>query len=86
MDEHECEVHYSPRDRRAPITHEAGPTWRGDARAWHRNAIADAGTSHTLVGRQYVVACEWCRCAFVAPTKDEAIDMFREHEEEMSRG
>lgn len=54
-------------------------------RHWHQDASADTGTSHTLPGRLYIVQCEWCPEAFAAPTKAEAMDMFREHEEEMNR-
>jgi hypothetical protein len=49
----------------------------------HQDCIGDAGTSHTLPGRLYVVQCEWCPEAFAAHTKAVAMIMFRRHEEEM---
>jgi hypothetical protein len=51
---------------------------------WHQTASADSGTSHTLLGRQYVVACEWCPEVFYGPTKAEAVWNFRLHEDEMA--
>lgn len=54
-----------------------------EARRWHQQAMADAGTSHTLPGRLYVVQCEWCPEAFAANTKAEAMAMFRRHEDDM---
>lgn len=51
---------------------------------WHRDASFDSGTSHTRVGRVYVVQCEWCDEAFAAGTAGEAMDMFRIHEEAMA--
>lgn len=83
-DGHECRVYYEPDDRQAPIVHDAPEGWGG--RDWHAEAIADAGTSHTLVGRRYVIACEWCRCVFIAETKGAALDRFRGHEREMATG
>lgn len=50
---------------------------------WHQSATGDAGTSHTLPGRLYVVQCEWCPDAFGAYTKAEAMAMFRRHEKVM---
>ncbi|MBB2956808.1 hypothetical protein [Pseudoclavibacter helvolus] len=50
---------------------------------WHQYAIGDSGTSHTLPGRLYVVQCEWCPLTFAAPTKVEAMALFRAHEEEV---
>lgn len=54
--------------------------------AWHRAAMADAGASHNLPGRLYIVQCEWCPKAFAANTKAEAMDMFREHERVIQEG
>lgn len=54
-----------------------------DIKDWHRDAMADTGTSHSLHGRLYVVQCEWCPEAFAAPTKAEAMVLFRKHEADM---
>lgn len=50
---------------------------------WHQSAIGDTHTSHTLPGRLYIVQCEWCPEAFAAPTKSDAMTMFRTHETAM---
>ena len=83
MSEHECRVHYEPDDRGAPSVSDAPDGWT--AHDWHVDAIGDTGTSHVLVGPRYVVACEWCRCVFVAETKKQAVARFRLHEEEVAR-
>jgi hypothetical protein len=62
-------------------TTEAPKGW-SDAK-WHLEASFRAGTSHVLLGRVYGVACEWCPEKFYAPTRAEAIELFREHEAAM---
>lgn len=86
MSEHECRAHYQPTDQRAPIVHDAPA--ETSAEDWHVAAIGDTHTSHSLVGHRYVVACEWCRCVFIAATKIQAMALFRDHESDMqtSRG
>ncbi|MHA7145466.1 hypothetical protein ACX80U_12185 [Arthrobacter sp. TmT3-37] len=51
--------------------------------AWHQDAIADARSSHKLVGRAYVVQCEWCPAVFIAHTKAKAMELFEAHEQLM---
>ncbi|GAA1642706.1 hypothetical protein GCM10009700_31890 [Brevibacterium sanguinis] len=82
MSEHECRVHYEPDDHRAPIVNDAPAGWTPEG--WHADATADTNTSHVRVGPRYVIACQWCRCVFIAPTKKEAMTSFRKHEAEMS--
>lgn len=77
--EHECQVHYGPGERNG-IVNERPDGF--SAEAWH----ADSGTSHSRVGRRYVVACQWCRCVFVAGTATAAMRSFRDHEIEMLEG
>lgn len=84
MSTHECRVHYEPDDRRAPIVNDAPAGWTPES--WHADATADTNASYFLVGRRYVIACEWCRCVFVAPTKKEAMTSFRGHEAELRGG
>lgn len=79
------QLHYSPSLKNAPLSKGASPSFKSDAQ-WHRNAITDTGTSHCRVGRPYIVSCAWCSAAFAASTAAEAMEMFREHEEEMTRG
>lgn len=50
---------------------------------WFAEATADTGTNHLKIGRPYVVMCEWTGKLFIAPSHDEAMRMFREHEERM---
>lgn len=57
-------------------------TFGFDSHDWHQSASGDTGTSHLLPGRLYIVQCQWCYEAFAALTKDEAMEMFRAHEEE----
>jgi hypothetical protein len=47
---------------------------------WHRDAMADSGTSHTLVGTVYAIQCQWCPEVFIGRTKREALPLFRAHE------
>jgi len=51
--------------------------------AWHQDAIADSRSSHKLIGRAYVVQCEWCPAVFIAHTKATAMEIFRAHEQLM---
>ena len=74
-------VHYSPDMRRAPIVNPASEGW--DHHDWHAAGVADTGASHVLVGRPYVVACEWCPEVFLAETAARAMSMFRAHESQM---
>lgn len=78
--EHECWTRFDPVGR-SPLVHDAPDGWT--AQQWHADASADTGTSHYALGRMYVVACEWCRCTFLAPTKRDAMALFRIHEREM---
>ena len=80
--EHECQVHYGPGERRTVNERPDGFS----AEAWHADAIADSGVSHSRIGRRYVVACQWCRCVFVASTATAAMRSFRDHEAEMLEG
>ena len=81
--EHECQVHYGPGERNG-IVNERPDGF--SAEAWHADGISDSGTSHSRVGRRYVVACQWCRCVFVAGTATAAMRSFRDHEIEMLEG
>jgi len=49
----------------------------------HAAAIADTHTSHVLKGFGYLIQCEWCPETFFAPTKREAMERFRAHEQRM---
>ena len=80
---HECSVHYDPRSHGALVNER--PDY-DSSEAWHADAIGDSGVSHTLVGRRYVVACQWCRCVFIAESKNRTMAMFRDHETEMLKG
>jgi hypothetical protein len=73
-------MNYHPSVRQGGYN-EASDGWtQGD---WHQSAAGDTGTSHTLPGRLYIVQCEWCPEAFAAPTKGQAMKMFRAHEDDM---
>lgn len=82
MGNHECRVRYDPGDRKAPIVHEAALGF--PVEAWHQDATADTGEAYSPVGTRYVIACPWCRCVFVAPTRRQAIVLFGYHEREMA--
>lgn len=47
---------------------------------WHRDAMLDSGTSHTLVGPTYTIQCEWCPATFIGERKADAMRLFRDHE------
>jgi hypothetical protein len=55
------------------------------SKQWHQDASADTGTSYLVPGRLYIVQCEWCPDAFAAETKEEAMILFWQHEDEMNR-
>lgn len=80
---HECRVHYGPGERNGAVSERPGGF---SAEAWHADAIGDSGVSHTRVGRRYVIACQWCRCVFIAGTATAAMRSFRDHEAEMLEG
>lgn len=62
----------------APVANTAPEGW--DDAAWHRSATAHSGEGYTSVGKVHVVACAWCREAFIGPDKTSALALFREHE------
>ena len=72
---------YESDERNVPSINDAPAGWT-DA-DWHADAIGDSRTSHSLVGRKYVIACAWCSCVFIADTKTKALARFRRHEHEM---
>lgn len=76
----------STTDRASATARSASDLGGFSAEAWHADAIGDSGVSHTRVGRRYVVACQWCRCVFIAGTATAAMRSFRDHEAEMLEG
>lgn len=79
MAEHECQTHYS--GSAAPLISEGPDGFTVEQ--WHQDATGDSGYGPSPVGRQYVIACSWCRCTFIAPSRDESMELFRAHEREM---
>ena len=74
-------LNYAPDVRNTGPSNTAPEGWTEES--WHQDAAGDAGTSHSLPGRLYVVQCEWCPEAFAAYTKPKAMSMFQEHEAAM---
>lgn len=78
--EAEVSIHDGVRGRRA-----ANPNPYQTDFEWFADATADTGTSHIKIGRPYVVMCQWTGALFIAPTYKEALEMFRDHEQQMFR-
>lgn len=50
---------------------------------WHASSIDDTHESHMKLARVAVVQCLWCDEVFIAKTIEEAMVMFRAHEDKM---